>query len=107
MCDEFFKKLDDFNTQEFLPRWNVLSKDDIKRIVDIVDSHSDVAVTLSTNLRDECGLDSLDEVEIYLSIEQEFGIKYPEEEWAELLEDKLLRVLDIVLFVQRKLRGHK
>lgn len=107
MCDEFFKKLNDFNTQEFMPRWNVLSKDDIKRIVDIVDSHSDVAVTLFTNLRDECGLDSLDEVEIYLSIEQEFGIKCPEEEWAELLEDKLLRVLDIVLFVERKLRGHK
>lgn len=22
MCDEFFKKLNDFNTQEFMPRWN-------------------------------------------------------------------------------------
>ena len=53
-------------------------------------------ITLDTNLVDDLGADSLDVVELIMSIEDEFGVSISDEEAA-----NLITVQKIVDFVER------
>lgn len=54
-------------------------------------------VTLEAALIDDLGADSLDAVELSMALEDEFGIKIEDEEFA-----KLVTVQDVVSFIDAK-----
>ena len=65
-------------------------------IVDII-SCSEDEVTLQTSLKDDLGIDSLDAMEIAMSVEEKLGVSIPEEKLGELV-----LVKDIVDYVDRE-----
>jgi NADH dehydrogenase (ubiquinone) 1 alpha/beta subcomplex 1, acyl-carrier protein len=78
-----------------------LSKDDAQaRIVDVlrrfpkIKDAENVSIDGKTHFGDNLGLDSLDQVELMMAIEEEFAIEIPDENL-----DKIYTVEDLVSFV--------
>lgn len=67
----------------------------IKKILSEQFEINEGLITLESNLVDDLGANSLDFVDIAMSIEDEFGIEVPEE-----LVEKISTVGDIVNFVE-------
>ena len=53
------------------------------------------------NVADE--LDSLDDVEITMALEDEFSLEIPDEDWEESFQDKPLTVNAVAEFIKNKL----
>lgn len=53
------------------------------------------AVTLESNLLEDLGADSLDLVDLVMSLEDEFGLEVPDEEF-----DNIKTVSDVVKFIE-------
>ena len=72
-----------------------------EKVVDLIASELSVSksnITLDTNLQDDLGADSLDAVELVMSIEEEFNLTIPEE-----VATNLTTVKDIVTFLENNL----
>jgi acyl carrier protein len=73
---------------------------DWKRIVDGIEENlgvSEEQVTDGANLVDDLGMDSLDEVELLLELENEFAIVVPDED-----AEGFITVGDVVRYVEQK-----
>ena len=57
-------------------------------------------VTLEASFVEDLGADSLDLVELTLTLEEEFGVEIPDED-----AEKLLTVKDVVIYVEAKVEG--
>lgn len=57
-------------------------------------------VTTSASFRDDLGCDSLDDIELVMSAEEEFGIEIPDEDM-----DALKTVADAVAYIDRRLES--
>ncbi|NLC95143.1 MAG: acyl carrier protein [Bacilli bacterium] len=69
-----------------------------EKVRDIISNELSVAkdeITLETNLQDDLGADSLDAVELVMSIEDEFNIQIPDD-----VAQKLRTVEDIVKYLE-------
>lgn len=75
-----------------------MSRESIEfRVVTIFrDSLRDDA-TLDSRIVEDLGCDSLDQVEIAMAIEDEFGVELQDEEWSELLEGTVRGVADYLV----------
>jgi len=77
--------------REPLPKENFLPKEEVfKRIIGIVESmerakSKGVSLTEDTHLANDLGLDSLDQVEFGLALEDEFDIEIPDEEAEQIV----------------------
>ena len=55
-------------------------------------------ITLSSELTEDLGMDSLDSIEIVMALEEEFGIEIPDED-----TERLKKVGDILTYLQKRL----
>lgn len=73
-----------------------------ERVIDIISEnsgHPREKVTLEKNLRDDLNLDSLDSVELCMSVEKEWNLAFSDEEM-----EKLKDVRSVVELVEAKLK---
>jgi acyl carrier protein len=56
------------------------------------------SITLTTNIRDDLGADSLDAVDMLMSLEDEFDLEIPDE-----AGDKIRTVGDLVTYIEERL----
>jgi acyl carrier protein len=71
---------------------------DFDKIADLIVEQTGIRrseIKMSSNLVEDLGLDSLDEVELIMEVEKEFGLDITDEE-----SEKLKTVADIVIFVE-------
>jgi acyl carrier protein len=69
-----------------------------QRVREIISKHLDVAperVTLEASFVDDLGADSLDQVELVMSLEEAFGCEIPDE-----ASEKIQRVQDAVRYIE-------
>lgn len=73
-----------------------------EKIVDILAEQLDIenknTITMDSELVDDLGADSLDSIDIVMSVEDEFGIEVPDE----VIED-IKTVSDIVDYIESKM----
>lgn len=75
-----------------------------KRVVEILNNHITHDIEdnqYDKNIADE--LDSLDDVEITMALEDEFSLEIPDEDWEESFQDKPLTVNAVAEFIKNKL----
>lgn len=75
-----------------------------KRVVEILNNHITHDIEdnqYDKNVADE--LDSLDDVEITMALEDEFSLEIPDEDWEESFQDKPLTVNAVAEFIKNKL----
>ncbi len=68
------------------------------KVKKIVSSHlgaEEAKITMDSSFVDDLGADSLDQVELVMAFEEEFGIEIPDE-----AAEKIVKVSDAVNFVQ-------
>lgn len=71
------------------------------KIIEILAKQLNVSpdkITLSSELTEDLGMDSLDSIEIVMALEEEFGIEIPDED-----TERLKKVNDIVTYLQKRL----
>ncbi len=66
-------------------------------IIDIISCEED-EVTMETNMKDDLGIDSLDAMELAMSVEENMGVTIPEDKLAEMVYVK-----DVVAYVDENL----
>lgn len=69
-----------------------------KKVKEIVASHlgaEEAKITMDSSFVDDLGADSLDQVELVMAFEEEFGIEIPDE-----AAEKIVKVSDAVNFVE-------
>ncbi len=66
-------------------------------IVDIISCGED-EVTMDTNMKEDLNIDSLDAMELAMSVEENFGVTIPEEKLADMVYVK-----DVVNYVDENL----
>jgi len=71
----------------------------VSNILCVVTNHDHVEE--KENLRDDLGMDSLDEIEVVIMIEKKFSIRIPDAD----VEDNIKTVSDIVNIVEKLLLG--
>ena len=72
-----------------------------EKVQAILSSQFDVeedSITLTTNIRDDLGADSLDAVDMLMSLEDEFDLEIPDE-----AGDKIRTVGDLVTYIEERL----
>ena len=83
-----------------------MNREEIEKIVTeaVADSLGVNADTLSadTNLQNDMGADSLDAIEIIISLEHEFGVKFPD---YDIFNTDLNTIADITKFVEDHLNA--
>lgn len=70
----------------------------LEKLKEILSSQFDVeqeTITAQTNIREDLGADSLDLVDMLMSLEDEFDVEIPDEEI-----EKLVTVGDVVAFIE-------
>lgn len=70
------------------------------RVKKIVSEHLDVeedAIASNASFIDDLGADSLDQVELVMAFEEEFGIEIPDE-----VAEKIVRVEDAVKYIEEQ-----
>jgi len=75
-----------------------MSKVDINKITDIVAEQLNVEkdeVTLEASFVEDLGADSLDQVELVMRLEEEFGIEIPDED-----AEKITRVKEAMSYIE-------
>ena len=75
-----------------------MSKVDVKKVADIVAEQLNVEkdeVTLEASFVEDLGADSLDQVELVMRLEEEFGIEIPDED-----AEKITRVKDAMSYIE-------
>jgi len=73
-----------------------------EKIVDILSEQLDIenknTITMDSELVDDLGADSLDSIDIVMSVEDEFGIEVPDE-----VIENMKTVADIVDYIESKM----
>lgn len=73
-----------------------------EKIVDILSEQLDIenknTITMDSELVDDLGADSLDSIDIVMSVEDEFGIEVPDE-----VIENIKTVADIVDYIESKM----
>ncbi len=73
-----------------------------EKIVDILSEQLDIenknTITMESELVDDLGADSLDSIDIVMSVEDEFGIEVPDE-----VIENMKTVADIVDYIESKM----
>jgi acyl carrier protein len=64
----------------------------LKEVQKLVSQLTDAEITEETNLHDDLGFDSLDDVELIMNCEKHFGIRIPDEEAGEI--DTIKEMID-------------
>jgi acyl carrier protein len=75
-----------------------MSKVDVNKVADIVAEQLNVEkdeVTLEASFVEDLGADSLDQVELVMRLEEEFGIEIPDED-----AEKITRVKDAMSYIE-------
>lgn len=72
--------------------------DKIKELIVNIISCSEDEVTMDTNMKDDLNIDSLDAMELAMSVEENLGVTIPEDKLAEMVYVK-----DIVTYVDENL----
>jgi len=75
-----------------------MSKVDVNKVTDIVAEQLNVEkdeVTLEASFVEDLGADSLDQVELVMRLEEEFGIEIPDED-----AEKITRVKDAMSYIE-------
>ena len=75
-----------------------------KRVVEILNNHITHDIEdnqYDKNVADE--LDSLDDVQIIVALEDEFSLEIPDEDWEESFQDKPLTVNAVAELIKNKL----
>ncbi len=75
-----------------------MSKVDINKVTDIVAEQLNVEkdeVTLEASFVEDLGADSLDQVELVMRLEEEFGIEIPDED-----AEKITRVKEAMSYIE-------
>ena len=75
-----------------------MSFEKIKELIVEIISCSEDEVTMETNMKDDLGIDSLDAMELAMSVEENLGVTIPEEKLAEMVYVK-----DVVNYVDENL----
>lgn len=75
----------------------IIKAEDIREIIEEADIIEDIAVLDNDASLPEQGVDSLDMSNIYLLIEEKFGVHLPDEDL-----DQLLSINDIVKYLENK-----
>ena len=75
-----------------------MSFEKIKELIVEIISCSEDEVTMETNMKDNLGVDSLDAMELAMSVEENLGVTIPEEKLAEMVYVK-----DVVNYVDENL----
>ena len=70
----------------------------IKELIVNIISCSEDEVTMDTNMKDDLNIDSLDAMELAMSVEENLGVTIPEDKLAEMVYVK-----DIVTYVDENL----
>ena len=77
--------------------------DTAERVKKIVAEHLDVdghKITLESSFTDDLGADSLDQVELVMAFEEEFGCEIPDE-----AAEKIVTVNDAVTFIDQETKA--
>ncbi|HIV16662.1 MAG TPA: acyl carrier protein [Candidatus Alectryocaccobium stercorigallinarum] len=72
--------------------------DKIKELIVEIISCSEDEVTMETNMKEDLGIDSLDAMELAMSVQDNLGVEIPEDKLAEMVYVK-----DVVNFVDEHL----
>ena len=73
-----------------------------KKVIEIVSRYTYVVVTLDSVIRDELGLDSMDEADMEKDIESEFNSHIDWSEWS-MFWNSHRKVVDVCNFIEERL----
>lgn len=73
-----------------------------KKVIDIVSRYTYVIVTLDLAIRDDLGLDSMDEADMEKDLESEFDLYIDWSEWS-MFWNSHRKVVDVCDFIEERL----